>query len=238
MEKTAHKTLSGFVFTTLRERILSGQYEAGMRLDQAALAQELDVSLIPLRETLRQLEAEGLVKIYPHRGAFVAERSSDEVLEISRIRAVLEELATQQAVKCLSKHALHQLSDLMKAMQRAIADQNMSLLLNLNEQFHFTLYQACHQPLLLQLIRGLWDRNRLYRQRTVYSATQAKQSHAEHKAILDACVAGDAQAAGSLMRKHIARVTENILSKIDKDGTKNELDRSRNFTWESTRRQT
>jgi DNA-binding GntR family transcriptional regulator len=215
MERTAHKTLSSFVFTTLRERILSGQYEAGARLDQAALAQELDVSLIPLRETLRQLEAEGLVKIYPHRGAFVAERSSDEVLELSRIRAVLEELATQQAVPCLSKQSLHQLSDLMKTMQRAISDQDMPLLLRLNEHFHFTLYAACHQPLLLQLIRGLWDRNRLYRERTVYSAAQAKQSHAEHKAILEACVAGDAQTAGAHMRKHIARVTENILSKID-----------------------
>lgn len=81
-------TLASYVFNTIREEILSGHYLPGLRIDQKLLAEELGVSLIPVRESLRQLEAEGLVRSYPHRGVFVAERSADEVIEIGRIREV------------------------------------------------------------------------------------------------------------------------------------------------------
>jgi len=214
MAKAAHKTLSNYVFATLRERILTGRYEPGARLDQAALANELGVSLIPLRETLRQLEAEGLVRIYPHRGAFVAERSPSEVQEIARIRIVLEELAAQQAAHCLDEATLERMTELNAQMDQAIRKKDMARLLVLNEQFHFVMYEVCHQPLLLQMIRGLWDRNRLYRQRTRYNDAQARQSQAEHRQMLAAFRAHNAQQAGQVMRRHIERVTRDILVKI------------------------
>jgi DNA-binding GntR family transcriptional regulator len=69
--------ISSYVLKTIRDGILSGRYPLGSRLDQQALAEELGVSVIPVREGLRQLEAEGLVQIYPRRGVYVAEPSVD-----------------------------------------------------------------------------------------------------------------------------------------------------------------
>jgi DNA-binding GntR family transcriptional regulator len=220
MSKAAHKTLSKFVHSTMREWILTGRYEPGARLDQAALINELEVSLIPLRETLRQLEAEGLVKIYPHRGAFVAERSPSEVQEIARIRVVLEELAVQQAVLCLDEATLQRMTKLNKQMDQAVRSKDMARMLSLNEQFHFVIYEACDQPLLLQMIRSLWDRNRLYRQRTLYNEAQVRQSQVEHREMLAALQSRDAKQAGRVIRQHIQRVTHDILVKISEADAK------------------
>ena len=87
--KAAPPTLAGYVVSAIREGILNGRYPVGGRLDQKSLADELGVSIIPVREGLRQLEAEALVTMLPHRGAFVASFSIDRLLEIYRIRAVL-----------------------------------------------------------------------------------------------------------------------------------------------------
>jgi len=78
------------VAESLRERILDGEFKAGFPLRQDALASEFGVSRIPIREALMQLEAEGLIKIHPHRGAIVSELSTEEVQELFALRALLE----------------------------------------------------------------------------------------------------------------------------------------------------
>src|SRR4051794_17273624 len=85
-----HRTIASAVAGNLRERILDGDFKAGSPLRQDALASEFGVSRIPIREALMQLEAEGLVKIHPHRGAIISELSTEEVQELFALRALLE----------------------------------------------------------------------------------------------------------------------------------------------------
>src|SRR4028119_1981958 len=85
-----HRTISSAVAGDLRRRIVDGEFKAGFQLRQDALAAEFGVSRIPVREALMQLEAEGLVKILPHRGAIVSELSTEEVQELFELRALLE----------------------------------------------------------------------------------------------------------------------------------------------------
>ncbi len=218
-------TIAGYVLNVIRDGILSGRYPEGEKLDQQALADELGVSLIPVRESLRQLEAEGLVKIYPHRGAFVAELSVDELKEIYLIRETLEELATQLAVPDLTQRTLEELGDLIAQMEQATAAQDFDRLLGLNRSFHFTIYEASRRPLLLQMINGLWDRSTLYRRLYTHLPERAPQALAEHKEIYAACQVGDAEAAGQVVRDNIRQTVEGILARLSTEGLLDESER-------------
>lgn len=210
-------TVSGYVLTAIRDAILDGRYPPGSKLDQRELARSLNVSLIPLRESLRQLGAEGFVRIYPHRGAFVADVSSDELEEIYLIRQTLEELISRLAVPNLSSKTLEQLGILMRAMTQATAERDSEQLLELNRSFHFAIYQESNHPLLLQMITSLWDRSIRYRRLYQNLPGRPQQALAEHRQILAACKAGDAVAAGKAVRNNVHQTAVGILSQVQRN---------------------
>jgi len=177
----------------------------------------LGVSLIPVRESLRQLGAEGFVRIVPHRGAYVVDLSIADLQEIYFIREVLEEAATQLAVARLPAQTLDQLEGLVETMDKATESQDFSQLLDLNREFHFAIYQACGNTLLLQSISGLWDRSRRYRQLYTYLSDRAPQALAEHKVICAACLARDPLAAGTAIRNNVRQTTLGILAKLQRE---------------------
>lgn len=174
----------------------------------------MGASLIPVRESLRQLEAEGLVRIHPHRGAFVAELSITELKEIYLVREVLEETATQLAVPNLSAQKLDDLSVLIKEMEQATAENDYTRLFDLNRKFHFAVYQESGNTLLIKMINGLWDRSRQYRQLYTHLPERTSQALIEHKEIYAACMAGDASKAGAAVRDNVRQTTVGILAKF------------------------
>lgn len=208
------QTITDYVLNAIRDGILNGRYQSGAKLDQQALAGELGVSIIPVRESLRQLEVEGFVRIHSRRGAFVAELSLAEFKEIYLIRETLEELATQLAVPQLTGPVLARLEAILIQMEQATQAQDFAALLELNRSFHFALYEVSQRPVLLQLITTLWDRSSLYRRWYTYLPERAPQALVEHQNILAACLEGDAEAAGRAIRTNIRQTTAGILSKI------------------------
>jgi DNA-binding GntR family transcriptional regulator len=208
-------TVTEFVVNSIRERILAGYYVAGARLDQQTLIGDLGVSLIPVRESLRQLEAEGFVQIHPHRGAFVAELSITDLKEIYLVREVLEETATQMAVPNLSAQKLDDLAALIEKMERATDANDYAQLFNLNREFHFTIYEASDNSLLIQMIGGLWDRSRRYRQLYTHLPKRASQALVEHKEIYLACKVGNYVSAGTAVRNNVRQTTVGILAKFN-----------------------
>ena len=208
-------TVTDYVVNSIRERILAGYYAAGARLDQQTLIEDLGASLIPVRESLRQLEVEGLVQIHPHRGAFVAELSIAKLKEIYLIREVLEETAAQLAVPNLSAQQLDDLAALIEKMERATDAKDYAQLFDLNRAFHFTLYETSGNSLLIQMISGLWDRSRRYRQLYTHLPKRASQALVEHKEIYNACIAGDNILAGKAVRNNVRQTTVGILAKFN-----------------------
>lgn len=195
-------TKSAYAASVIRRALSSGTYDAGERLTTARLAKELGLSMTPVREALIELANEGLVEISPHRGARVAELGLTGLSDVYRTRAILEPAATQMAAANLDEAALAQLGDLHRDFVHAVASHDAAALLELNEQFHFTIYDAAASPLLSRLIRIVWssspnDTFRLIPQR-------AERSAKEHTAILRALVSGNADRAEEAMRKHIA----------------------------------
>ena len=209
--EVVHATLADTVLKTIRDQILAGRYTAGTKLDQQTLAGELGVSVIPIRESLRQLETEGLVRIYPYRGAFIAKLSVEELQQIYTVRECLEQLAAQLAVSQFSQHEVEQLETIFNQMESATQAWDFAGLFKLNRSFHFTIYEAASNSVLLQMISSLWDRSSVYRRTYTYMPDRALQALEEHRAILAACKAGDSAAAGHAVRENVRQTTEGIL---------------------------
>lgn len=204
------ETVGDQVLEHIRDAILSGRLAAGTRIDQRALTDELGVSIIPVRESLRQLEAEGLIEKRPYRGAFVAELSLTELMDIYVTREALEELAARIAVQRMTGDVLRNLESLIAEMENATALGDRGALFDLNGTFHFTLYTASQNTILCQLIESLWERSTVYRRRFTFMPERAAQALAEHKQILDACRRGDADAAGRAVRVNVGQTTKAI----------------------------
>jgi DNA-binding GntR family transcriptional regulator len=203
--RTPPATASDYVADHVRSSILHGRLELGSKLDQQALADELGVSTIPVREGLRRLEAEGLVRILPRRGAYVAEVSTEEIIEVARIRVPLEELAIKLAAPKLGADDLLELRRMNAELDGLTGEEQASEWGALNRVWHLRLYQGAGSPMLLQMISMLWDRSTLYRQLNNAQVDHRRKSVVEHASILEALEQGDAAGAARGLRRHIQR---------------------------------
>lgn len=197
------QTLAGAVVEALRERILDGAYPAGMQLRQEGLAAELGVSRIPVREALRQLEAEGLVAFAPHKGAVVSGFSLDEIDELFELRALLEADLIRRATPRLTTSRLQMAADVLARFDTALRAGDVAAWGELNWRFHSTLYGAAERPLTLATVE------RLHRQAERYMRMQLALTHgesraaAEHHEMLERCRRRDARGAVALVSAHI-----------------------------------
>ena len=166
---------------------------------------------MPIREAIRDLEAEGVVTIFPHRGAIVTQLSADELQDIYDIRAALEEMATRLAVPCVTEATLAELTSLVEQIENHRGD--VATLVKLNHQFHLTLYAASGRRHLCELTRVLRHRTQHYLH--VYTveteSNHGPETQREHRAIIEACKRGDAEQAAALTREHVAEVGRAIV---------------------------
>jgi DNA-binding GntR family transcriptional regulator len=182
----------------LRELIVTGELSPGTPLRQRDLASRFGMSPTPVREALRRLESEGLVAGDVHRGVTVVEPSQGPVADNYRIRAALEPLAAEFAASRISMEALDALAPLNDEMRR-VPDSDPETYLDLNERFHYGIYQECGSPVLASLIRSLWQS--MPRDPRPIRAHGASAD--EHDAILAAVRQGDGAQAAALTRDHI-----------------------------------
>jgi DNA-binding GntR family transcriptional regulator len=187
---------SDIVCAMLRELIISGELEAGKPLRQRDLAARFGVSQTPVREALRRLESEGLVVNDPHRGATVI-GSTDAVEDNSQIRAVLEPLGARLAARSITVEQLDRLrvlNDEMLALPES--DDRYG---TLNRDFHFAIYEAAASPVLLSMMRLLWQAmpdgpkvTRLHRESAV-----------QHQELIEALSERDEDRAAAITAAHI-----------------------------------
>jgi DNA-binding GntR family transcriptional regulator len=198
-----NRTLREQVIDHLREEILSSRLAPGTELGEMALARSLGISRGPLREALGQLTAEGLVTIVPRRGAVVTRLTRREFIDAYQVREALESLALRLAVSRLSAQEKAELHRMCDQMEREAERGNTKRFLQINGEFHGLLVhasgnrklEAVHGQLIAQMGR-LMSKSAELRGGLVQSA-------AEHRAILAAIDAGDAERAARLLEDHI-----------------------------------
>ena len=200
-------TTAKVVAERLRGEIQHGTLAPGARLRQNDIAQRFGVSTTPVREAFAQLQAEGLVRIDPHRGAVVFHPSVEDVLEFYEIREALESLAVTHAIPRLKAETARELDVLIDRMRRT---EDARKWLKLNEQFHLRLYESAGRPRLSALIDNLRDASAPYIYMFVASRPPSERANEEHQEILDACVKRDAIGAERAIRVHLRHASRDL----------------------------
>ena len=191
-----------WVFQVLRTAIIRGVLPGGMPLRQDEISAQLSVSHIPVREAFRQLDAQGLVRIYPNRGAVVTKLTREELENAMDTRIILEMGAIRAAIPLMTDECIEKAAVIL---QECETETDANKLEDLNLQFHFALYEATGNTFLLQLIEQLHANVDRYI-RPYYSATEVSaQSKGEHYKLLDACRAGDSEYAAAILRTHLEK---------------------------------
>jgi DNA-binding GntR family transcriptional regulator len=205
------QTVADRVADTLREAIARGALAAGTALRQDELAARFGFSRMPIRDALRQLEAEGLVVIHPTRGAAVARMDATEISEIYAVRALLEAEALRLSCPRLSDADLDETKAVLDQID---AEPDVGRWGLLNRQFHLALYRACGNARLLALIEAQHNAADRYVRILLSSLDYRLTSQAEHRAILAACRAGDGAAAVALLQKHLGEGSRTLVASI------------------------
>jgi DNA-binding GntR family transcriptional regulator len=195
-------TVQHATLLALREGIATGRYEPGQQLRQENLAHDFGVSVPPVREALKTLEAEGQVIYVPRHGYSVAQLSRAELREAYRIRDLLETEAIVRAIGTLTRDDIARMRSAIRDMQRAHRSADVTALTTANRRFHFTVFDAAAMPRMADMIRVLWDGTDRYR--SLYFATAAHRDRVrrEHTMIMSAVAGGDTDAAVELSRQH------------------------------------
>lgn len=204
-----HKTRTQLVVEALREKILNGEIKAGEPLRQAALAEELNVSRIPIREALLQLEAEGLVNFEPHKGAAATELSADQVDEVFELRALLECELLKYSIDRLTPEDFEEAEDLINQMENA-AGSNDGATSELNYRFHTILYSKADRPQTAELADTLIKNSLRYVRIHLMLAGGENSAQTEHKELLELCRNGDKKKASTQLKKHIVKAKDDI----------------------------
>lgn len=205
-----HRTISAAVAEDLRRRIVDGEFKAGFQLRQDALAAEFGVSRIPVREALMQLEAEGLVKIHPHRGAIVSELSTEEVQELFELRTLLEPRLLKASARHLTKDDYARLNQILKEYSSELRAKHVSRWGELNTEFHMVLYQHAGQPRALAIVANLLQECDRHTRLQLSLTDGMKRAEVEHAELLRLCQSGKISAACALLKTHIEDVGKSL----------------------------
>lgn len=224
------QSLSSAVAERLREKIVRGELQDGEQLRQDRLAFEFEVSRIPVREALRQLEAEGLIKIVAHRGAVVSALSPDEIEELFDIRALLECEVLRLSIPRLTDADLEKAGQLCAAFDKSVQQDDDSRHWDrLNAQFHAVLYSRADRPQFTTLIRMVVNNGERYSRLQAYLKRGFELASAEHRMLLELCRKKDVAAACTLLHSHISRAGRSLKEfvTIQRERTRENAERAR-----------
>ncbi|HEX2766415.1 MAG TPA: GntR family transcriptional regulator [Candidatus Limnocylindria bacterium] len=200
------------VYQALRHRILAGMLEPGSRLVELQLATEFTVSRTPVREALKRLTAEGLIRVDPVRGIVVSDVDARELEEIFVVREVLDGLAARLAAGRVSSTDLTKLHLLMDMMRDAVRTGQWEGMVQANIKFHDVLHQAAGNERLRHLTRNLLDFVRRFSNEAFASQERAAEVLAEHEEIIRAMELRDPDLAEKVARRHVESAREYIAS--------------------------
>ncbi len=206
-----YKTRTQMVVDILREKILSGDIQAGEPLRQDALAKEFDVSRIPVREALLQLEAQGLVHFEAHKGATATELSLAKIEELFNLRVLLESHVLGLAIDNMTPEVIEQAREILTSFDEALdTGTRVEKWSELNYAFHETLYQAAGMPQTMEIIQQLNTKCDRYIRMQLLFTTGIDKAEQEHNDLLTYCEKRDKTAAVTLLKQHIEEAGDAI----------------------------
>lgn len=206
-----YKTRTQMVADILRNKILSGEIVAGEALRQEALAKEFDVSRIPVREALLQLEAQGLVAFEPHKGAIATELSPAKIHELFQLRAMIECHVLENSIDNMTEADFDTADKIVQAFETAVeTGSQVESWSDLNYQLHAALYKAADLPQAKEIIESLNLKSDRYIRLQLLLTSRIDKAEQEHSELLSLCRQRDKVAACALLKKHILEAGQAI----------------------------
>lgn len=216
-----YELLSQKVYRILKARIIKGDLKTGKKLLENKIAKQLGVSRTPVREAIKGLAAEGLVKLNPNQGVIIINVSIKDVKEVLQIRRVLEGFAASIAAEKTSQEETSKLEGIIKKMSSAISKPKPDTVTysELNAEFHNLIMNVCGNKRLMEICNGLSNSDHRFRIRALrVNSERLKYSLEEHQKIVEALKRRDAEQATRLRQKHAENILKNILIYGGKEG--------------------
>ena len=209
------QTLVSTAVDALRRRIIGGEFQEGESLNQVTIAREYAISRIPLREAMRQLEAEGLLVFQPGKGAVVSGLSQNEIREVIELRAKIEPDLLAKAIPHLTSADLEQARGILDEYEAAFKKSEIATWGEFNWRFHSTLYAPSGCAITMGILQTLHHLNERYA-RVQISVTHWEQRAAqEHRDILAACHKRERRKATALLKDHILTAGLALVTVLD-----------------------
>ena len=199
---TLFRSKNEVVYDLLHQAIIRGDYTPGERIVIDDVASKIGVSSIPIREALRQLEADGFVEIAPYVGATVTQISADSVFEIFALLETMEAICGRAACRCMSEEEIETLNDLVQQMEACMTEPENWV--KLNKKFHLQICDYAHTKLIKEMMHKVldhWDRLRLHYMKDVLGL-RLETAQVEHREIMAAFYERDADLVESLIKAH------------------------------------
>jgi DNA-binding GntR family transcriptional regulator len=198
----------------LRERILNGDFKEGEALIQDAIAEEYDVSRMPVREALRQLEAMGLVAMRTHKGAVVTTVPTEEVEELFELRALLECDTLLRAIPQMVDQDVVEARDLLRELEASYEQGNMDAWGRLNWAFHHRLYLPSRRARTLAILQGINLQTERFIRVHLVVTQGLEAAQKEHRELLHLCALRETEKAVTFLRAHIIDAGRSLVAEL------------------------
>ncbi len=209
-----YRPLREVVAETLRHAIQEGVLAPGERLMEIHLADELGVSRTPIREAIRELEADGFVVMIPRRGTYVADISLKDISQVFEIRSALEELAASLAAERITDAELEELERLLRDIRVHMDEQDFDAIIAADVQFHQVLYEASRNTRLIEIINNLRDQILRFRSVSLHYPGRLEETWEEHCKLVEAIAMHNASRAMKIAAVHMENSEKTLLKGI------------------------
>ncbi len=213
----AYRPLRDLVAETLRQAIQEGKLEPGTRLMEIQLAEELGVSRTPIREAIRELEADGFVVMIPRRGTYVADISLKDIAQVFEIRTALEELAAGLAAERITESELEELERILLEISDHIEKQDIDKIIEADVRFHQVLYEASRNTRLEEIIHNLREQVLRFRSVSLKYPGRLEETWQEHRDLVEAIAEHNAARAMKIATKHMENSERTLLKGMAED---------------------
>lgn len=217
MQEFRSVSLADQVFEKLEYDIIVGNYPRGEILTELKLVEQLGVSRTPIREALRRLEQERLIKD-SGKGSVVLGITLEDLMDIMDIRQSIEGLAAYYTTKNITKDELKEMQRISELQDFYYSKQDMERLRLMDDKFHDSIYRLSKRNVICDTLRPLHRKTQRYRRLSLDNPQRLADSIAEHKQILQAIADGNAELASQLTTQHIANAKEHMIARFDYHG--------------------
>jgi len=211
----SHRTLSDQAFDYLSQSILSGELQNGERLVESELSNKLGISRAPIREALAKLERQGLACHQVRRGTFVRSWTKQDLWEVATLRAAIETLVVELAIKHINEDDVSYLEEVIEDMEKAERKNDLDSLFDLDFKFHDRVLELCQHKRVQRMSNEM--RLQVWIFRSVTKGTDYQTYPEMHRELLDSLIKGDIQEAKESIRLHIIETAELALSTLPDD---------------------